>query len=246
MNLLLIEDEAGSSDLLVERLAGCGFWTTRVRSCDEALQSAGSQRAKAIVVDQTHGNTAAAASIKSLRENGIVQPVLVLSPRGDWRDKVEALDAGADDYAIKPVRSEEVAARLRAVIRRSAGQSSDRILLGGLDLDLKGQCAWLHGRCLNLTRNEFRLLRALMLADSKPVSREEISAALSPRATGLSDNGVEVQVARLRRKVGSEVIRTVRGIGYRIAVPNEPDASDGLRSACARTDGCCDNDEPED
>jgi two-component system OmpR family response regulator len=140
--------------------------------------------------------------------------MIVLSPRSNWRDKVDTLDAGADDYAIKPIHSEEVAARLRAVIRRSSGLASDRVLFGGLDLDLKARCGWFHGRCLNLSRSEFRLLRLLVLADCQPVSREEVVAALGNDGSGMSRNAVEVLISRLRQKLGGELIRTVRGVGY--------------------------------
>lgn len=111
MHLLLIEDEVGGSDLLAHRLADSGFRATRVRNDYEALENAHRERAAAVLLD--HGGVAPqpALAVRNMRDGGIVQPMLVLSARGDWRDKVEALDAGADDFVSKPVRSEEVAAR---------------------------------------------------------------------------------------------------------------------------------------
>lgn len=249
MHLLLIEDEVGASDLLVDRLSGAGFLATRVQSTGEALSNINAARTAAVLIDQTQGTLPPAQVIRPLRHAGIRQPLLMLSPRDDWREKVAALDAGADDYAIKPIRSEEVAARLRAVIRRGSGQASDRIVMGDLDLDMKARCAWLGGRCLDLSRNEFRLLRTFMLAGNQPVLRRAISASLAANGAGMTANAVEVQVARLRRKVGSGLIRTIRGVGYQLVI--EPAArtfapierkpckvSRSGQSCCERESGC--------
>lgn len=238
MHLMLIEYQAGASDLLAQRLGGSGFQITQVGSFEAALAHVNAGRAAALVVDQTLGNASPASMVQPLRDAGIGQPLLVLSPRGAWRDKVDALDAGADDYVFKPVRSEEVAARLRAIIRRSSGQPSNRITKGGLDLDLKARCALLNGRCLYLTRNEFRLVQALMLGQHHVVTRDAIRAALGADGAGLTDNAVEVQVARLRRKVGNDLIKTIRGVGYRLEVPEVRDGADAVdRDPCRKGSG---------
>ncbi|MGB7654864.1 MAG: response regulator transcription factor [Novosphingobium sp.] len=235
MQLLVIEDEAGASDALVARLTNSGFRATSVMTCAEAAAKGGSRHFFAALIDHTDPATSPAALVQPLREGGISQPIIVLSPRSHWRDKVDTLDAGADDYAIKPIHSDEVAARLRAVIRRSSGLASDRVVFGGLDLDLKARCAWLHGRCLNLSRSEFRMLRLLVLANYQPVSREEVVAALSNDGSGSSRNAVEVLVSRLRQKLGGELIRTVRGVGYSLdrSLANQPKTV-AARSTCVR------------
>lgn len=233
MHLLLIEDEVGASELLAHRLLDSGFRTTRVRTEAEALMSVHRDRVAALLLDAGSSCQSPVQSIRVLRQGGLSQPMLVLAARGDWRDRVDALDAGADDYVSKPVRSEEVAARLRAVIRRSAGQSENRILLGGLDLDLKLRCAWLDGNCLNLSRNEFRLLRTLVLGNGQLVLRETIRAVLASGRADLTENAVEVQIGRLRRKIGRDWIRTVRGLGYRLDIGDmDEDAQCPERHPC--------------
>jgi DNA-binding response OmpR family regulator len=235
MQLLVIEDEAGASDTLVARLTNSGFRATSVMTCAEAAAKAGSRHFFAALIDHTDPATSPAALVQPLREGGISQPMIVLSPRSHWRDKVDTLDAGADDYAIKPIHSEEVAARLRAVIRRSSGLASDRVLFGGLDLDLKARCGWLHGRCLDLSRNEFRLLRLLVLADCQPVSREKVVAALGNDGSGMSRNAVEVLISRLRQKLGGELIKTIRGVGYALDRSlAEPTSTAAARETCVR------------
>lgn len=235
MQLLVIEEEAGASDALVARLTNSGFRSTSVTNVAEAVTKAGSRHFFAALLDHTNPATFPSALVQPLRDGGISQPMIVLSPRSHWRDKVDTLDAGADDYAIKPVHSDEVAARLRAIIRRSSGMASDRVILGGLDLDLRLRCAWLNGSCLNLSQSEFRLLRLLVLADCQPVSHKEVAAAQSISGSGLSRNAVEVLVSRLRQKLGNEVIRTVRGVGYSLdgSLVNQP-ATVAARNCCAR------------
>lgn len=233
MHLLLIEDEAGSSGMLADRLMRCGFKPQRVSSAQAAIEAAKEDRAAALVYDQSHNGLPAAIAVRPLRDAGVELPLIVLSPRGDWRDKVESLDAGADDYLVKPIHSEEVAARLRAVIRRTAGLSSDRIRFGNIEVGLKARCAWLEGQCLNLTRSEFALLRQFMLRKDDTLTRDEIGAAVSAHET-LSPNAVEVLITRLRRKLGPDRIRTVRGIGYRLVALDGDDSIENEPEDCKR------------
>ncbi len=219
MNLLLIEDESDSAGWLAERLSTSGFVVHRVISSQQALCEGLSENAAAVILDVGHSGPSGRELVKPLRDAGIEQPLVLLSARGSWRDKVESLDAGADDYLIKPVRAEEVAARLRAIIRRSAGSAIDRIAVGDMDIDLKGQIARLGGKPLDLTRNEFGLLSLFLMRAGRVLANQEIRSLLYSGATSRSVNAVEVHIARLRSKIGRERIRTIRGLGYRLALP---------------------------
>jgi two-component system, OmpR family, response regulator len=216
MHLLLVEDYVGASVLLARNLMSVGFWARTVTSYDQVLSHAFRDRIGAVVIDQTGPNELVISAIRSLRSEGLNSPLLLLTTSSDWREKVAALDSGADDIACKPIRSEEVAARLRAIVRRSLGQTTNRFSAGGFELDMQVRCAWLNGECLNLSPREFHLLRALALASPSLVERKTLRALSSVSGTILGGNALEVQIARLRRKVGVERIKTVRGIGYRI------------------------------
>ena len=220
MRLLLIDKDREQSGWLADRLAGNGFAARLALSPEQAVANRMAEGAAVVVLDHGLSPGPANPAVRALRQNGIDQPLIVLSARDDWRDKIDCLDAGADDFVLKPVRSEEIAARLRAIIRRSAGQSSDRIQLGGLDLDLKSRCAWLDGKCLNLTRNEFRLLRLFMLYPERILGHNDVLDQLNPGGARPSANAAEVLIGRLRRKIGPGLISTVRGVGYRFDASN--------------------------
>lgn len=226
MRLLLIDTDSEHSDRFAERLAKHGLSAKQARSPQHAIVDEMAEGAVVIVLDIGHGDDPALVQVQSIREAGLTQPIMVLSGRGDWREKVECLDAGADDYLVKPVRSEEVSARIRAIVRRMAGIPTNQIALGGIDLDLKARCGWLDGKCLNLTRNEFRLLCAFMLNPGQILSSSELLDRLNPVRAKPSLNALEVQIARLRRKIGPDFIRTARGLGYRF--DPESDRADPL------------------
>lgn len=236
MQLLLIDSAQGNGEVLARRLASSGFRASLVESGQEALRKFALNEFHAVLIDHGRRSEPAASLVAPLRQAGVDQPLMVVSARDDWREKVECLDAGADDFVVKPIRSEEIAARLRALIRRSAGASTDRIVLGDIDLDLKLQCAWKGGTCLNLTRNEFRLLRLFMLGPNQVLGKDQIRDVLWGQGAPVSDNAIEVQVARLRRKLGEGSILTARGLGYRIAVATSSLTAPPPRgSCCGRT-----------
>jgi DNA-binding response OmpR family regulator len=234
MQLGLIGNDSDNSDWLGCKLEAAGFAVHRIRGIQDAVGRAASDSLSAFMFDLAGSSAHAAEYVAPLRRAQIVQPLMVLSARSDWREKVECLDAGADDYIVKPVRSEEVAARLRAIIRRRAGGHSNRLELGDITLDLKASCAWLDARCLDLTRNEFRLLRLFLFHQDRALSHLEIRTLLYGPDTKVSGNAVEVQIARLRRKVGQSRIRTVRGVGYRYI----PDAAEELQEAEDHPQSC--------
>ncbi len=222
MQILLIGHENESTRFLVARLREAGFRCCIAASVDFACRRKLMHHAEAIILDVSGTIGEISLTVRHLRGAGIDQPVLVLTPQCDWRVRIDCLDAGADDHVVKPVRTEEIVARIRAIVRRRAGSSTDHVVLGDLELDLKAKCAWQAGKCLDLTRNEFRLLRLFVLRPHRTMTHEEIWAQLNDGGTKCSNNAVEVQVARLRRKVGHDKIRTVRGIGYKYTVPTEP------------------------
>lgn len=215
MKLLLFDQQAKDTSWLGERMIEAGFVPTVFATEQEALKYALTGQAEIILLDTGAQRCGTASLVRQFRKAGVSQPIVLLTEPGDWRDRVEAFDARVDDYINKPTRSEEIAARLRAIMRRSGGNATDRIVVGDIELDLKLRCGWLGGNCLDLTRNEFRLLRLFMLAPDRLISHEQIQERLQSRKMDFSRNAVEVQIARLRRKVGRERIRTFRGIGYR-------------------------------
>jgi two-component system OmpR family response regulator len=215
VRLTLIEADADGAGWLAPRLSGDGFRVARV-PLSQQFQALAGEAPDAALLDMGSTRLAASAIVRGLRDRGLDRPLLVVSGSGDWRDRVASLDAGADDFLVKPVRAEEVAARLRAVIRRAVGHCCERIRAGDVELDLRARAAWLEGEALDLTRDEFRLLRLLALNPGGIHSNDDIRDALYPQGEARSGNAVEVRIARLRRKIGRGRIRTVRGLGYRL------------------------------
>ncbi len=225
MQLLVIDHDNASYDWLAQRLQSAGFVVNRARSPGEALNSPSRCGAIALILDlgtasADDGNRA----IKGLRTKGLDQPLLVLSATEDWRAKIELLDAGADDVLPKPARTEEIAARLRAIIRRGTGRASSRFDIGPISLDIQRRCAWLNGRCLELSRLEYRLLQLFALYPDRTMSHAEIRHHLGPDGERTNNNATEVLIARLRQKIGKNYIRTVRGLGYRFELDCETES----------------------
>jgi len=157
--------------------------------------------------------------VERWRRNGRKMPVLILTARDRWSDKVSGIDAGADDYVTKPFHIEEVLARVRALIRRAAGHASSELTCGPLRLDTKASKADVDGQPLKLTSHEFRLLAYLMHHMGEVVSRTELVEHLYDQDFDRDSNTIEVFVGRLRKKMGIDMIETVRGMGYRIEDP---------------------------
>jgi two-component system, OmpR family, response regulator len=149
-------------------------------------------------------------------------PVLVLTARGSWHEKVHGIDGGADDYVAKPFRMEEVLARLRALIRRSSGQIATELRCGAIALDPRAAKVSVNGLPVRLTSHEFRVLSYLMHHRGKVVSQTELSEHIYAEHFDRDSNTVEVFIARLRRKVGAAAIETVRGLGYRMQCGDVP------------------------
>jgi two-component system OmpR family response regulator len=150
------------------------------------------------------------------RDAGLAMPVLILTARGSWHEKVQGIDGGADDYVAKPFRIEEVLARLRALIRRASGQVTPELRCGALALDPRVAKVTVDETLVKLTSHEFRVLSYLMHQRGRVVSQAELTEHIYAQNADRDSNTVEVFIARLRRKLGGRYIETVRGLGYRV------------------------------
>jgi two-component system OmpR family response regulator len=178
-----------------------------------------SERYDAIVLDLGLPKVDGLTLLRSWREAGIRSPILILTARGSWHEKVQGMDAGADDYVGKPFRTEEVLARIRALIRRASGNLQSELRSGSVTLDTRTTEVTRGELRVSLTSHEFRLLSYLMHHGGRVVGKTELTEHIYAQDFDRDSNTIEVFVARLRRKLGSEAIRTVRGIGYQMGAP---------------------------
>jgi two-component system OmpR family response regulator len=214
MRVLVVEDEVVIAAELLRALGAAGFAAEHTRDGDTAWQRGGVEPFDAAILDLGLPRMDGLSLIRRWRAEGVGFPILVLSARGAWASRVEAIDAGADDFIVKPFAMEEVLARLRAVLRRSAGRASNLVRVGDLVLDLRARRMTRGGEPVELTPLEFRLLAYLMHHPGRAVHQTELTEHLYAQEAERGDNAVEALVARLRRKVGADVIRTRRGHGY--------------------------------
>ncbi len=219
MRVLVVEDEPGIARDLLRALGAAGFAVEHVADGDTAWQRGGVEPFDAAVLDLGLPRIDGLSLIRRWRAEGVGFPILVLSARGAWTTRVEAIDAGADDFLVKPFAIEELLARLRAVLRRAAGAASNSVVVGELVLDLRTRRLTRAGQPLELTPLEFRLLAYLMHHAGRAVHQTELMEHLYADEADRGDNAIEALVARLRRKVGADAIRTRRGHGYVIGGP---------------------------
>ncbi|MCM2478592.1 response regulator transcription factor [Serpentinimonas maccroryi] len=216
MRLLLVEDDPALSARLRQTLAAAGYAVDHAADGRQAWYQGGVQDYDAIVLDLGLPLLDGLSVLKRWRSEGMRAPVLLLTARHQWHEKVAGIDAGADDYLSKPFHTEELLARLRALIRRSQGLASPLLSCGALSVDTRSARALLGSQPLPLTAQEFRLLSYLMHRPNQIVSRTELNEHLYAEAFERDSNTIEVFVARLRKKLPAESIETVRGLGYRI------------------------------
>jgi two-component system, OmpR family, response regulator len=215
MRILIVEDEPELARRTIASLTRQGMTCEWL---DRAEDAAGfvDDGFNVLIVDLGLPGMGGLELVRLLRRRGVATPVLILTARGSWEEKVEGLNAGADDFLVKPVRTEELVARLHALARRPAGHLVARLEEGALALDTGSHQAWLDGAPIELTRNEFRLLRAFLLEPNRTLSRDAILDRLYSLAADRDPNTVEVLVGRLRRKIGRDRVATMRGFGYRL------------------------------
>ncbi|MGE4324008.1 MAG: response regulator transcription factor [Sphingobium sp.] len=216
MRLLLVEDDDIIANGVADSLTRAGFAVDRVIDGEEAWVRGGDEEYDVAVLDLGLPRLDGLTVLKRWRAERRVFPVIILSARGGWLEKVEGIEAGADDYLAKPFEPAELVARVRALIRRSAGLPSAILQVGGLTLDTRRMQANVDGRDIDLSPLEYRLLHALAHGAGRPLSASALSEALHG-TDALEANAIEALVARLRRKLGAGTIVTRRGFGYLLA-----------------------------
>jgi two-component system, OmpR family, response regulator len=216
MRILVVEDEASLARQLAAAIAEAGYAVDHAADGERADFLANTEQYDAMVLDLGLQKIDGLTLLRKWRDSGLVTPVLVLTARGSWHEKVQGIDGGADDYVSKPFRIEEVLARLRALMRRASGHLTPELRAGGVVLDPRRARVTLDGAPVKLTSHEFRVLSYLMHHRGRVVSQAELTEHIYAQDFDRDSNTVEVFVARLRRKLGASLIETVRGLGYRI------------------------------
>ena len=216
MRLLVVEDQAELREHLAAGLRAQGFTVDTAADGLAGWQAASAAQHDLIILDRMMPGLDGLEVLRRLRVSGSRVPVLLLTARDRWSDKVQGIDAGADDYVAKPFHMEELLARLRALVRRAAGHASNEITAGPVRLDVKAGKVTVDGQAIKLTSHELRLLSYLMHHKGKVVSRTELTEHLYDQDFDRDSNTIEVFVGRLRKKLPEEVIHTVRGLGYQI------------------------------
>ncbi len=222
MRILLVEDEPRIARDLTRTLEGAGYVVDRAADGEEAWFKGDVEDYDAAVLDLGLPKIDGLSVLKRWRENGRGFPVLILTARGSWRERVEGIDAGADDYLPKPFEMDEVLSRLRAIIRRTAGHSSPVLEAGSLSIDPRQMRVTVDGVPRHLSPQEYRLLFYLVLHAGRVVSQAELTEHLYAQDFERESNAVEVLVGRVRRKIGIDIVKTVRGFGYTVEKEDGP------------------------
>jgi two-component system OmpR family response regulator len=221
MRLLVVEDDPDLNRQLVSAFTDAGYVVDTAKDGEDGHFLGDTEPYDAIVLDLGLPVMDGVSVLEKWRRAGRKTPVLILTARDRWSDKVAGFDAGADDYVAKPFHMEEVLARIRALVRRSAGHASSEITCGPLMLDTKSARVTVDGSAVKLTSLEFRLLSYLMMHKGRVVSRTELVEHLYDQDFDRDSNTIEVFVGRLRKKLGVDVLRTIRGLGYCISEPDD-------------------------
>lgn len=222
MRVLVVEDDAALARQLVDSLTRSGYAVDRAADGEEGHFLGATEPYDAVVLDLGLPRLDGLTVLKRWRAEGRSAPVLILTARDRWTEKVEGIDAGADDYLTKPFQMEELLARVRALIRRASGHASPELVCGPLRLDTRRGAASVSGHPLDLTANEFKVLSYLMHHSGQVVSRGELTEHIYAQDFDRDSNTIEVFIGRLRRKLGVDLIETVRGLGYRLRPPAGP------------------------
>jgi two-component system response regulator PhoP len=223
MRILVVEDETAIRDGLKARLVEAGFTVDAAQDGEEGLFAGLEYPLDVAIVDLGLPKLSGLDLIRRLRAQKKSFPILVLTARDRWQDKVEGLEAGADDYVSKPFHFEEVLARVQALMRRAGGYSTPELICGPITLDPRKQLVTVNDQRVELTTHEFRLLEHLMLRAGEVVSKNELAERLYEEEVERESNVIEVFMGRLRRKLDPndtlKPLETVRGRGYRFAIP---------------------------
>jgi two-component system, OmpR family, response regulator PhoP len=225
MRILVVEDEATLRDSLKARLTDSGFTVDVARDGEEGLFAGTEYPLDVAIVDLGLPGLSGLEVIRRLRAAAKTYPILILTARDNWQDKVEGLQAGADDYVAKPFHFEEVLARVQALLRRAGGWASPQLKCGAIVLDTRAQTVSVRGAAVDLTTFEYRILEHLMLRAGEVVSKAELTERLYDQDFERDSNVIEVLIGRLRRKLDPQEelqpIETLRGRGYRFALARD-------------------------
>lgn len=219
MRLLLVEDDPRLRAQLRAGLEGAGYAVDEADNGRDGHHLGATEPFDAIVLDLGLPLLDGLSVLERWRAAGLTVPVLILTARDGWHEKVAGIDAGADDYLTKPFHFEELLARVRALIRRAQGLASPRLQCGTLALDTRSGRVTQDGQPVVLTSHEYRLLAYLMHRPGAVVSRTELTEHLYAQDFDRDSNTIDVFIGRLRRKLGPDTIQTVRGLGYRLGAP---------------------------
>jgi len=214
MKVLLVEDDARIAEDVRGALEGAGYVVDLAQDGEQAWFQGDVEEYDAVVLDLGLPQMDGIAVLKRWRENGNAVPVLVLTARGSWGERVAGIDAGADDYLPKPFQMPELLARLRAIVRRSVGKASSVISIGAVTLDTRKMAVEVDGKDANLTAQEYRLLAYMMHHTGRVVPASELIEHLYSGDADRAENSIEVLIGRVRRKLDVKLINTKRGFGY--------------------------------
>lgn len=219
MRILIVEDDADLSRQLKSAFKDAGYAVDVALDGEEGHFLGDTEPYDAVILDLGLPLIDGVSVLQKWRADGKKFPVLILTARDQWSEKVAGFDAGADDYLTKPFHVEELMARLRALLRRAAGHTTDTIELGDLLVDNRAARAFVDGMAIKLTSHEFRLLSYMASHKGRVISRTELVEHIYDQDFDRDSNTIEVFVGRLRKKIGTERIETVRGLGYRLLDP---------------------------
>lgn len=221
MRLLVVEDDKDLNRQIVTALENAGYAVDKALDGEEGLYLGETEPYDAVILDLGLPKVDGVSVLQGWRRAGKTMPVLILTARDRWSDKVSGFDAGADDYVVKPFHIEELLARVRALLRRATGHATSELSCGPVRLDTRASRVVVDGNPVKLTSHEYRLLSYLMHHQGRVVSRTELVEHLYDQDFDRDSNTIEVFVGRLRKKLGVDIIETVRGLGYIAAAPEK-------------------------
>jgi len=224
MRLLVVEDDRDLNRQLVKALSQAGYAVDTAFDGEEGQFLGETEPYDAVILDLGLPKIDGASVLEAWRQAGRVMPVLVLTARDAWSDKVKSFDSGADDYVTKPFHIEEILARLRALVRRASGHATSDLVCGPVRVDTRSGRVLVNGEAVRLTSHEYRLMSYLMHHVGRIISRTELVEHLYDQDFDRDSNTIEVFVGRLRKKLGIDVIKTIRGLGYVLEAPTSPAA----------------------
>ena len=217
MRVLLVEDDRRIAADVERALVAAGYGVETIREGEEAWFRGDTEDYGAVILDLGLPGMDGLAVLKRWRANGRHMPVLILTARGSWAERVDGIDAGADDYLPKPFRIEELLARMRSIVRRSAGHASSVVSAGNITLDERQMKVSLRGVPIALSPLEYRLVAYLLRHRGRVVSQHELDENVYGHGEDHDSNALEVLIGRVRKKLGADVIETRRGFGYMVA-----------------------------